>query len=416
MREPTVAPNDSTSLSHGEFRRHWLILLGCGLGLAVGPVGFAYYTAGVFFGPLEQEFGWTRTQLSLGPSLMSLGVAITAPFVGMLADRHGERFLIAASMLLLCGALAGMSLLRQPVALYYLSFIAIAVLGAGASTLTFSRVVARHFDRSRGLALGIALTGTGLASMAGPPLMSAVIADLGWRPAYLVMAAMALLVTPLILTPLLRERRAVRAIEPESKDSRPSALGQPLRDPLFWRIAIPFALVLVATVGMAVHLVPLLTDTGASRTSASATAGLIGLSMVVSRLCVGWLIDRWFAGWVGAACLAVGAAGLALLAIDPLTFSFVGALAIGLVMGVEFDLLAYLIAKYFGIQRFGRLYGVAYALAAIGAAVSPSLYGMWADYAGNYGGGLLAGAAILLVAALAVSTLPRFYPEESQAG
>lgn len=390
-----------------EFRRHWLVLLCCGLGLAVGPIGLPYYTAGVFFGPLEQEFGWSRGELSLGVSLLVFGLAVTAPFVGVIADRRGERWLIGISMLLMSGCLAAMSQLRPPVMLYHLAFLGVALLGAGCSTLTFSRVVARHFVKGRGFALGLALTGTGVASMAGPVLLSRVVQDLGWRTGYLTLSLVALIATPLIVAPLWLGSARSGGAAKQAAAHNPAGSWEPLKDLLFWQISLAFAAALVGIAGAAVHLIPLLMDAGVSPAAAGMRAGAIGLAMILGRLLAGYLIDRIFAGWVGAACMLAGAIGLGLLALDPTNFALVGALAVGLVIGVEFDLLAFLVAKYFGVHRFGRLYGVAYGLAAAGSAASPVLYGVWFDWVGDYRPVLLFGGALLALAALGVGGLPR---------
>ena len=143
-------------------------------------------------------------------------------------------------------------------------------------------------------------------------------------------------------------------------------------------------------------------------TEATSVAGLIGVSMIVARLASGVLMDIVFAPWVGAGVMSLCAIGLLLLATGDPALAWCGAIAIGLSIGIEFDLIAYLTARYFGLSAFGRIYGLLYGLTALGVSGSSLAYGYWADVAGSYRPALLCATGLLSITVILFLTLPRF--------
>jgi len=394
----------------GEFSRSWTILVAATLGLAVGVHALPFYTAGTFMAPLMAEFGWTRAQLSLGPTLLTLVLAFTAPLVGGILDKWGERVPILFSLLTLSALLALLSWMTGNIIIYWALFAGMALFGAGSGTLPFSRVVSAAFVARRGTALGIALTGAGLTSTFAPRLASASIEKYGWETTYLIMALVVLVATPLVVLPLRRRKPmhdAVPAAATAASDGDVS-FSDAIRTGTFWRLAIAFPLIGLSTIGMVVHFVPLLRDSGIGAAEAGSIAGLIGVSMIVARLVSGVLMDLVFAPWVGAGAMSICAAGLLLLATGDPALAWCGAIAIGLSIGIEFDLIAYLTARYFGLSAFGRIYGWLYGLTALGVSGSSLAYGYWADAAGSYRPALLCATGLLVISVIIFLTLPRF--------
>jgi len=142
--------------------RDWLVPLGGALGLIVGNGPISVFAFGVFIGPLESEFGWSRASLGIATALCALLSAITLPFVGVLMDKFGVRRPLAIAICLfgLNVAAIGQSA-TLPV------FIALTALagatGAAQSPIGYVKSIASYFDRRRGLAIGIAMSGIGSA-------------------------------------------------------------------------------------------------------------------------------------------------------------------------------------------------------------------------------------------------------------
>ena len=152
----------------------------------------SFYSYGVFFKPMAQEFGWSR-QLTAGVmGLACLIYVVVLPFVGHLADRRGPRLVMAVSTALLgLGYLLG-AYVRSAVELYLF----VGVLGGlsypGLLPVPVA-VVSRWFDGNRGLALGITLAGVGVGTLAVPPLIASLVEGFGWRSAFLILGSLVLL-------------------------------------------------------------------------------------------------------------------------------------------------------------------------------------------------------------------------------
>jgi MFS family permease len=394
-----------------ELRAGWLLIAAVVLGSGIGPTVLVPYTAGIFIPALQQEFGWTRGMTSLGVTLFLATTALLAPAAGILADRHGVRLMLPLS--LAAGALSflALSAIDGHYAFYLAILLLLGVIGSGASTLIMSRIVTGAFDRARGTALGLGLAGIGITSMIAPSLLSRVEQLYGWRGAYLALVALLVVATPLVAIPVWRSerrRRPMHSAAPAGDQAGAEGFRAILSRAIFWKLAIAFFLVQVSITGLLVHFIPLLNDRGMAAGEAALYAGAIGGVMIVSRLAVGFTIDHVFAPHVAVGVTAVSACGVALLAAGGPEVALFGAAAVGLVIGAEFDLAAYLASRYFPNRIFGRVYGILFTIMVVGTLTSTSLYGFWSDLADGYDQVLVAATIGLACAALMFLTLPRF--------
>jgi MFS family permease len=380
------------------------------LGLTCAPVTLPVYTIGVFVAPLQQAFGWTRGEIQTA-ILFSTGLAvISAPLAGGFIKRFGIRNTILPGLVgialacMLAGAMTG--------ALWqlYAAYSAMAVLGAGAGAVAWTSLIAGAFTKARGLALGLALSGTGLCAILMPQLAAAAMADYGWRGAYLAFAAFALLVV-LPLCALVLPRRSGSALV-DQVETAPQAgitMADAIRHRRFWILGFSTACIYLAVGGIIPNLVPALTDKGLSASAAASIMSVFGASVIVGRIAVGALVDRFWAPAVAAlvlvpaalACLVFGAsAGFA-------TYAFAAAL-IGVATGMEFDVLGFLTARYFGLADFARIYGRVYIFVAAAAGLAPLLFGYAYDLSGSYSLALYAAAVLLGAGAVGLLLLGRY--------
>ncbi len=391
-----------------ELRQNWPVLMGCTLGLATGVHSLPFYTSGLFMASLSRSFGWSRTQMSLATTILIAGIALLSPFMGKFVDRHGEHTIAIPALIVVALGFVALSFMGGSLLGFYATFALMAVLGSGSATPTFSRIIARTFDRSRGTALGIGLVGTGLASTLSPLLLAPIIAADGWRSGYLALGAVTAVAAPIIA---LLTRRAVGGNLKQAVSIAHASgveFKTALHDPVFWTLIVTFGLIALAGPGLIVHFVPMLVDQGLTATRAAVLASTVGICIILARLTAGVLIDVFFAPWVGAALMGLSAVALLALVLGGPAYAICGAIAIGLSFGAEFDLIAYLCARYFGLRAYGRLYGTFYAAVLAGTAISPLLYGVLHDALGSYTAVLLLSAATLLVSAGLLLTLPRF--------
>ncbi len=392
-----------------ELRSGWPILAGALLGVAVGNAALPFYTAGVFVGAFEGEFGWTRSELASAGLAGTLTIAACAPVVGSIIDRWGVRGPAIVSFLALAAAFYAKSLLQGQFAAYAAIQILIAALGLASTPLAFTRVVNEHFEHSRGLALGITLAGTGIAATFAPPLVARVMDEFGWRAAYRALAVTVIVTAPIVIA-LLSVRRS-RPIDSINRPSLPTSalrLHEAWRQPVFVRLFLAFAVLALGVCGYVMHLIPMLTDEGMSMTKAAVLQGQLGLAVIVGRITVGALVDRYFAPRVAAIVLTLTATGMIALAVLGPSAATPAAFAIGFALGAEVDLIGYLTARYFGLASYGRLYGVLYGAFVLGTGVSPLMIALLQSRSGNYNSALWICAGLVAVAAMLFATAPAF--------
>ena len=396
-----------------EFRRDnaWRIVLAAAVGCAFGLTALPYYTLGMVAKPIGAEFDWPRAVVQGGILFASLGVLFSAGIAGWMIDRYGARRVALASQAGLALGFVGLALQTGSTALWYASWFLLGVFGIGTTPLTWSRGIASWFDRQRGLALGIGLTGTGVTAFLAPPLMTSIVAHSGWRAGYLSIAAgIGLLAMPTVWL-LFRERSQVAATAGGTPTVSATAsgitLGEALRGPRFWILIVSFLFICAAVTGVNANLVPMLTDRGLGAVEAAGYASLLGLFVIVGRLVAGFLLDRLWAPVVGLIVLVPSALSCLLLQQGVAPAAAVAFL--GLAGGAEFDLIAFLCLRYFGTRHYGQIYAWQWASFTVGSGAGPIAFGAIFDASGSYSTALLAaGVAMLAAPALLLAMGP--YP------
>ena len=417
-----AAASPASSTVGDEFRRGWRTLLASSLGNGSGLSGLAFYTFGVFTLPLTEAFGWARGDVSIASSFLLLGTVITAPIVGSLIDRIGARRVALASMLLLGFGYAAMTQLSGSVMLFYAAWLALALIGGGTTPVVWTRAVSVWFDRGRGLALGIALAGSGIASMVAPAAVTLAISKAGWPGGYLVLCGFIVLVAVPLIALLFRDHPPVDT-SPLAMDASAGAassaphaarltgmsIEESRRSPTFWKIAIGFFFVAAVIAGLILNLVPLLVDRGMNRMEAAGIAGVMGIAVTGGRIGIGFLLDRLALALVARVLFLLCAIGCFTLSI-PDTPTWVVALCVislGLAAAAEVDMLAFLSARYFGLRSYGKVYGWQISSFYVGAALGPLAAGLLYNEYKSYLPMLYVTTAALVFGAIVLGTLGR---------
>ncbi|TAJ74708.1 MAG: MFS transporter [Phenylobacterium sp.] len=397
----------------GEFATRWPVLLGATLGIGVGVIALPSPAIGVFMRALQAEFGWTRTEISLGPTILIGGLALASPLLGWVADRVSAVWITAVALTALAASFVVFSQLGPDIRLYYATFALMAVTACGAATLVYARVVSANFVRGRGLALGLAMVGNGLTGILLPMLLVPYAASAGWRQGFLALAVLVALAAPAVAFLMSLSRPQAVAITAAGHAPGVS-FDRAVKDRTFWIMALAFALIPLGAGGLHLHLLAFLADEGVPPATAGAIAGLGGFALIVGRVLTGWLIDRAFAPHVAAGMMAISAACIGSMGLFGAPAGWLGAVAIGLSIGAELDLIGYLTARYFGMRAYGRIYGLLYAAVLVGSAMSPLAYGRVSDLTGGYALALFGAAGVLALAAVLFLTLRRFPEGEAQ--
>jgi predicted MFS family arabinose efflux permease len=407
-----------------EWRANWTLVLASSIGFSFFSVMLG--TVGLFMEPLQQEFGWNRTLVSSGTSIAVIATAILGPLFGAMVDRFGTRRLTLPGVVLTTLSIASFSLLDGSAALWFGLWAAFGIVSVSIKSTAWTAAVVGVFDKSRGLALAVTLGGTALSQTIVPPLGNYLIEEFGWRAAYVWLGlgwgGITLLLCVLFFYDVNDERRrAGRAAKAAGRPQDASVLPgltmpQALRDSALWRVAISNFIVMLLTMGLAVHLFPILTDAGVDRADAAWLVALGGIAGIVGKLVTGVLVDRYKPNWVGAFTLGVAAVVFLFLmnGVRSPTLIVIAMIINGYTAGTKTQITAFLTAGYSGMKNFGTIYGFMSALMALASGMGPLLAGRVYDATGGYGPFMLAGVIGCTLGGLLIATLPaypKFDPE-----
>jgi MFS family permease len=398
----------------GEFRRHGGAVVASAVGIMTSCITLVSYSLGVFVLPLEGQFGWSRQQILSASSAVTFGALATSFFVGWVSDRRSLGSFIILSQIAFGLAFCALALLVHGLATFYAIYFSMAILAGGTLPITFTKLIAARFVRHRGLALGLTLSGTGLAGAIVPPYAGYFVHEFGWRVGYVAVGALpALVAMPLALRFLRAAALPVNATGPEAAPAAGLDFRQALRSWRFWWLAGALFLASGASTGMATNLVPLLIDRGFVAPLAARMAAAFGIAVIAGRILLGILVDRFWAPLLAFLFVAPAALATWYIASAPvgLGSALVLVALIGLATGAEGDLLAYLVTRYFGLRAYGRIFSAMFVgfIAAIGLAAP--LYGRSYDLHHSYRPSMeLAAAAWILCGVMLLLLGP--YPSQ----
>ncbi len=388
-----------------EMDRHWGIVVACAICLTLSVGTLLLYSFGVFIRPLANQFHWTRTQIAGAVSIGQLMISLTCPVWGMLVDRFGPRRIILTSLVGMSIGYGSLAFLTPHLWHFYLVFAVFTVLGGAASPVGYAAVLVRNFERHLGLALGLSLTGIGLGAVLLPKAAQLLIESHGWRGAYATIGISTLLVT--FPAALFATRYAHTPLP------RRNGIAAPILPLVLTRAFVLMCAIFVAlglaSGGVIANLVSMMIDRGFTPSAAAGVASFAGLTVILGRGGIGWLLDKWNAARM-LACIAIFiVAAMLLLAYVPgRSASYVAALLVGSVLGAEVDFTAYLVRRYFGKAAFGRLYGLAFSIFSLGVAAGPLLLSFSFDRLHSFRPGLLLLSLLAAAASALTFALPPF--------
>jgi MFS family permease len=373
----------------------WLVVLAAALSLLLGPTPTMAFSFGVFLQPLIHEFHSNRGAVSLAFTLHAAMLAVGLPFAGRLLDRFGPRTVILLSTVTVGLILMSADFCSEKIWQLYLFYSAVGIASAGVAPVSYCHLVSQWFDRRRGLALGFMMSGLGVGAMIVPSAAHYLIGRFGWRIAFVFSGAEILLISVPIQAMILKANPEQIGLYPDGdvdvvrRASSETGSGLSFREAwhttTFWLMLCAFVLVTGSISGCFAHMAALLADEGLSTRSAAFATSVFGGGLLLGRVGSGYLLDKFFAPRVAGVifgCVAVGM-GLLFIAGSPWA-AFTGAFAIGLGLGAEVDIMAYLISRYFGLRSFGAIYGFVFAAFGLSAGSGAYLMGAAFDATGSY--------------------------------
>lgn len=373
-------------------------------------LGEAMWSFGIFFKPLQAEFGWSRSLISSGYTAFLIAYSLMNMASGRLADRYGPRLVLVASGLLAGLGICLCSRVQTPNGLRF--FLLVAGLGAGGTWTVPAATVQRWFygKPRAGLALGIVTSGVGIGAIVFTPLINYLILNQGWRAAFLIVG---LLCLGAIVSAAWFFREAPQAGEEDADGETAVGTALPgmstasaLTHPAFLIVLFAACATVSASQSISVHLVPFATDLGISSTAAAAAVGLVGAASIPGRILSGSLADR--IGWRGMLSLSVF--GLA-FAVGWTLFThrewmlYLFAVLFGMFWGARVTATPGILGAFFGMRPVGDLIGITSAVSNVCGAFVPVVAGYVFDRFGSYTLVFLALALLLVITGLLTTTM-----------
>ena len=352
---------------------------------------------GFFFVALERHFGWSRAVLSVPFSLSRVEGAILGPIEGYLVDRFGSRLIILIGLTILGAGFVGFSMV-QGVLGYYITFL---VIFAGAGLGGFIPLIAainNWFHRHRTKAMAIGMIGINLGALLAPFIGRAM--DLyGWRTLALWLGiGVWLFAIPIALS--VRNRPEDYGQRPDGDsisdrleyleesgldDEVDFTVREAVRTVAFWGITAAHGFSAIASVTIAVHIVPAMTDIGMSLPQAGTVVLTYGVSGGISQVAAGFLGDRLPKQPL--ICISVAIQGLGMLVaatIMTFTGAYIFAVLYGIGLGARVPLLTAIRGDFFGRRSFATIMGVSQVPMNIAMVGAPIAAGYLFDTLGNY--------------------------------
>ena len=377
----------------------------------------------VLIHPFEDEFGWSRTAIASAASLNLLLLGLFAPVGGWLIDRVGARRVILGCLTAIVVGLAGTVFIQE---LWHLIFLWGIILGVatGVTPPLGASIASRWFIDRRGLAIGIMTNANTAGQVIYLPLLMALVVGSGWRSALWAMAAASAVLLPAIWF-WMRDNPADVGLEPYTSaqakassknriyargDIRPvsmSHIAAVFKTSTFWILSGCFFICGVTANGLiGTHLIPHAIERGIPQMTAAMAVGIMGGASFVGTTFSGWMVDRVDPRKVLAVVYALRGSSLFILPyVSEAPGLFLFAVLYGLDWYASGPATTTIIARVFGTDRVGRIFGLVFVFHQLGGATA-AITGGWARvHFGDYQYAFLVGGCLGLVAACLALTV-----------
>lgn len=376
----------------------WVIALVGTLGAIMTSPGQTY-SVSIFLEYFITDLGISRALVSTLYTIGTLVGSFALPVVGRQIDQHGARRTMVVISVLFGLACIYMGFVNNAIMLGA-GFVAIRMLGQGSLTLVSQNAINQWWVRRRGMMLGfsgmmVSLLGLGTF----PNIINWLIPIYGWRVTYILLGAILLLVMAPLGLLFVRNRPEQYGLQPDGAptplpgdSAAPVAvaeenwtLGEAMRTPIFWSLAVGLALIAMLGTGLIFHIVSIFADNGLSSTVAASVFVPLAITTAAVNLASSFLVNR-----IPMRLLMAGA--LILLTISLLMAQFLPGVELafiyGMIIGATFGLMNTVQSvswpMYYGRRHLGSITGFIATILTAGSALGPMPLGIARDALGSY--------------------------------
>ncbi len=395
----------------------WVIVI-ASIGVLI-TYGIIMYSFGIFLKPMALELDLDRGTISGALSFTIIVSGAAGIVCGRLSDKYGPR-----SIVVIGGILSGISFLltSQITALWHLYLIWGILMGIGSAFcfIPIMAIVPSWFTRSRGMAMGLVMTGSALGGVIAPLLTQGLISASDWRFAYIILGVI-IIVLAVPLAQFIKHSPQRAGLKPYGEDEitddnqSPSSaaegisLIQAARTSRFWLFGLIQVAFFFCMVAVMVHIVPHATDIGISEVIAAGILSFVSGIGVIGRLGIGFVSDRIGSRLSLTLCLGLMTVALIwLLFATEIWMFYVFAVLFGLANGGFMTLLTLVTAELFGLVSLGVVLGGLTFVGLIGEVIGAPLSGSIFDITGSYRIAFLITVGISAVAVILSLVLLRY--------
>ena len=384
----------------------WIVSGGFSLQMIVGSLMIHSFTA--YFPLLQAQFGWSRTLLSGAFALSRAESGILGPLQGWLIDRFGPRVMVRGGMVLF-GAGFIMFSYTDSVLDYYLTFLLMALGSSIAGFLTVATTVVNWFERRRGVAMGIAMSGFGIGGLLVPAVAWS-LTTLGWRPTAFISGVFIIMIG-FPIAQLFRQRPEQYGYLPdgdtvpdpgsggdysrESPERNATSVGgevggftarEAMRTPVFWLLSMGHGMALLTVGAVSLHLVPhIMESVGLTITAAAGAVSVMTVFNILGQVGGGFLGDRFSKRMLCTIAMLMHAAALLILAYATTILPvLIFAVLHGTAWGLRGPMMTTIRADYFGRASFATIMGFSSLVVMVGMTGGPLFAGFMADIFDGY--------------------------------
>lgn len=377
----------------------------------------------VVVAPFKLEFAPSNMTLMLGITITVLASGILSPIIGTALDRFSMRKLMTIGAGMIASGFLLFTVATSMIHVLLIYGVCMALGSILLGPIACTALLARWFTRRRGLAMGLAASGSALGGLLFPPLLQTLIDGYEWRTAFQLIALIIVLLTvPLILLFVVDRPTAAQSIveqaiieQPVDGDERQSEVApvvqdtaqtrvSPYKERNFWLLALVIGTAFCGPMALVSNMMQVASEKGIGGTEAAWLISVYAGACLVGKLMTTFIVDHvnQRMGLAATLCL-IGLGIMGFLQGDNYSLLVAACVVTGLASGSTLLLWSVILTHTYGAGRAGEMMGKMTLLIMPFTLLAPPLFGWASDYTGSYNNAFLGYLALVMVALIVLT-------------